>query len=387
MKRTNYMEMIGILSLSLLITSPMTVSGSLPQILEEFSEYPRAMVENLMSIPSFPIMIIIALTPFLLKHIKEKTMVVTGLFFIGVAGVIPFFVTSFPVIFASRIGLGIGIGLVNTLAVSLIGERYTGDLRQRLQGIRCSMETLGEATLFFIAGQLLAFGWKAPFLVYGLALIILFIYIFFVPETENRREQNAQPEERKEKRKISPKSWSLIIKNALLGGLIVSTMTANALRLSTYLVETSLGTATEGSTILSISIYAGFFGGFLFGFLANRLQKLLFPVSAILTAVGLFGIVSTESLVVITIAASVCGMFMTIILSHMFNSLSDQFPAEDLNTANAIVLVGCNVGSFVTPFFLSIVGIINPSLHMGFLAYGVVYLILGVAALAKNIKK
>ena len=87
MKKTNYMEIIGILSLSLLITSTMAVSGGVPEIVKEFctnssSIYTRSTIELMMSIPGFSIMVIIALTPILTRYIKERVMICSGLLLI-----------------------------------------------------------------------------------------------------------------------------------------------------------------------------------------------------------------------------------------------------------------------------------------------------------------
>ena len=181
MKKTNFFEIIGVLSLSLILTSAFSISGSVPSMLEVFEGYSRSNIELLISVPSFFMMTMIALSPFLTKLIPERPMIVTGLLLFGIAGVVPVFVKSFPIIFSSRIFLGIGTGLINGKAVTIIGERFTGELRQKLQGIRCSMETLGQATLTLVAGQLLVFGWNYSFLIYAAAFLVLFLYLTCVP--------------------------------------------------------------------------------------------------------------------------------------------------------------------------------------------------------------
>jgi len=393
MKKTNYMEIIGILSLSLLITSTMAVSGGVPEIVKEFctnssSIYTRSTIELMMSIPGFSIMVIIALTPILTRYIKERVMICSGLLLIGIAGIVPVFISSFPLIFLSRIFLGIGIGLVNTLAVTLIGERFDGSLRQKLQGLRCSMETLGEASLIFIAGQLLVFGWNYAFLVYGFAFVILALYWFFVPETKPDQARTLNvADNTATKYKLNRHDAWIMIKNALLGGLLVSTLTANALRISSFVVESKFGTAVDGSTVLSISIFAGFIGGLCFGKLLQTIPKLLLPISCISMTIGFTILVMGGSLIAVAVGASICGFFSTIALSYMFNALSDQLPVESLTTGNAVVLVGCNLGSTVTPVILRLVGFIDGSLAAGFLAYGAAYFCLGLGIILFNLKQ
>lgn len=393
-KYINYMEIIGILSLSLLITSTMAVSGGVPEMIKEFttenssSIYTRSTIELMMSVPGYSIMLIIALTPFLTKHIKERTMIGSGLLLIGISGLVPVFISSLPLIFISRIFLGIGIGLVNTLAVTLIGERFSGDLRQKLQGMRCSMETLGEASLIFIAGQLLVFGWNYAFLVYGFAFVILILYWFFVPETPHRSSSTEDIcETKKHTEKISFTVYMTIAKYSLLGLLLVSTLSSNALRISSFVVESGFGTAVTGSTALSVSIFTGFIGGLTFGKFLKLMPRRLLSVSCFFIAAGFCLLVFGNSLAAVIVGASICGFFTTIALSHMFNALSDNLPTEALNTGNALVLVGCNLGGILSPFILKFVGVFHPSLAAGFLFYGGIYLLLGIGALLYSWKR
>lgn len=60
MKKINCLEIIGILSLSLIVTSTMAVSGGMPEILEYYAEYDRSYVEMMLSIPTASILFIIA---------------------------------------------------------------------------------------------------------------------------------------------------------------------------------------------------------------------------------------------------------------------------------------------------------------------------------------
>lgn len=262
MKKTNYLQIVGVLSLSLILTSAFSISGSVPSMLEVFDGYSRANIELLISVPSFFMMTMIALSPVLYRVIPERVMVVIGLLLFGIAGVAPVFLRSFPLIFISRIFLGIGTGMINGKAVSIIGERFTGELRQKLQGIRCSMETLGQATLTLIAGQLLIFGWNYSFLIYAAAFLVLFLYLAFVPVAgKTFTADDAAKETEEEGDKLRKEDWIFVIKHALLGFLMISTNVSLSLRVPSFVIEKGIGTAVDGATIMSISIFSGFIGG------------------------------------------------------------------------------------------------------------------------------
>ena len=263
MKKRNYMEIIGILALSLILTSALAVSSCLPAMLQAFPDHSRSSVELLMSVPAFSMMLMIASSPVILKFFNERTMITTGLLIYGIAGMGPLVLKSFTWIFLSRIFMGVGLGLLNTKAVSMIGERFSGNLQQRLQGIRCSMETLGQATLTLIAGQLLSIKWNYAFLIYGVGFVILLMYLKFVPEPATTKEHVTV--RKRETYKITSKEWVVIFQNAVLGGMIVCSSVSNSLRIASYVTEKGLGTDVNGATILSIATFAGFLGGLVFG--------------------------------------------------------------------------------------------------------------------------
>ena len=412
MRKANILEAGGILSLSLLLTTSLSVSSCLPEMAEEFAGYSRSSLELMISVPAFAMMLVIASTSFLSRFLGERLMVVAGLLLFGIAGIVPVFTRVFEILFLSRILLGVGTGLVNTRAVSLIGERFTGSLRSRLQGVRCSMETLGQASLTLLAGQLLCFGWRYAFLIYGAAFPILAIYLAFVPakpqavpgaagtgagENGSLGERNVPAEdsgasgEGSASASVSSPAGKpsapfarrrFILLHALLGGLAVSSSVCISIRMASFVVESGIGTATDGANILSLSVFSGFLGGMAFGKLLRHLGRVLLPSALALTALGLTAISFSDGLAVLAIGAAVAGFFCTCCISSVFNGLAERLPAEELDPANSAALVGCNLGSFATPLVLQAAALLNSTLSFGFLAYAAFLLAAALAAAA-----
>ena len=182
MKKT--MEKTAILSLSLLLVSTYSVSAALPAMLEHFSGYARSSVEQLISITSFAIMMVIILNTWISRYLSERISIVAGVILMAVGGSAPMFCQTYAVLFAARILLGIGIGLMNSHAINMINERYEGDERATLLGFRSSAEVLGNAVLTLIAGQLLAYGWPKAFAIYLCGIPVLVLYLGFVTPKE-----------------------------------------------------------------------------------------------------------------------------------------------------------------------------------------------------------
>ena len=152
------------------------------------------------------------------------------------------------------------------------------------------------------------------------------------------------------------------------------------------MLETGIGTAADGAVIISISTFAGFIAGIVFGSMVEKLGKHLHTVSLAIGLSGLFVIILAKNFILIAAGASFVGFCVTCITSKVFGSLPERLPSSTLATANACVLVGCNLGSFTAPFVLRVIDMINPELQTTFIAYGIIYIVLIIWFVIKNIK-
>ena len=387
MKKTNYLEIIGILSLSLLLLSTYAVSSCLPEMMKTYHQYDQASVDILISVPSASIMAMIVLSPILSKFLSERVLIVAGLLLFSISGITPVFVTSYPVVLASRITMGIGTGMVNAKAVSLIGERFSGNLRSRLQGIRCSMETLGQSALMLVVAQILPHGWNYAFMIYGAGFIILLMYLAFVPKNNPAAEAVVEETKiktaEKKKSSLTAREYKILFSNLALGFALVSASSLFNMRLTNYVVESGVGTASNGSTILSISIFSGFLAGLIFGKMLEKMRRFVLPLTMFAISLGMCMMGLSQSLTLITVCACLCNFFVTIGTSYMFNAVSEQMPLDAISTGSAFALIGCNLGASSISLVLKAITFIGTDKSTSFFCYAVVYLVLAIGVTAK----
>ncbi|MEI5993852.1 MFS transporter [Candidatus Enterococcus mansonii] len=390
------MEKIAILSLSLILTSMLAVSGSIPALIQQFDGYSRSSIEFLVSIPAFPMIIMVALSPLLSKILSERVTIIVGLLIAGGAGILPTVLTSYNSILVSRVFLGIGFGLINTRAISIIGERWSGGERATLLGFRVSAETIGQTVMTLVAGQLLAFGWKYPFYVYALAFFILIMYLLFVPSEQRSTDDSVQEDAAEANavaKKMTTEQKGFVLMNAVFIGLLICVNVSNALRLPSYIVETGIGTSIEASRVLSMMMFTGFLAGLTFGKLMSWLKNQLLTVNLLILGLGLVVIALTSNIITIALGAFLCGFSVTICITCVFNNLSENLSKEMLNTGMAVVLVGCNIGASGAPVVLNWIGLINDNLTTSFLVYAMIIISVGVGVFifsrtaAKNVIK
>ena len=218
------MKKIALLSLSLILTSAYSVSIVLPSLLQHFSEYTTAQVEMLISAPSFAITVMIVLNAWLSRYMKDRPMIVGGLLLLSVSGMVPVFVQEYPVMFASRIFLGIGIGLINAKAISIFSEYY---------------EVLGSAVMTLVAGKLVLIRWNLAFWVYALGFVIVLLYLVWVPgsmepgQSAGSQSAGAEKESLKAEADGKRECWKkevLTIAYAVFAGFVICIYCSNSLR-------------------------------------------------------------------------------------------------------------------------------------------------------------
>lgn len=376
MQKGSSTEVVGILSLSLILTSGLAIAATLPDLLKHFSNYSEASVQTLITAPAIPVMIMVALTPFISKFINERTSIILGLIIAGTAGIIPVFFSSYSMILISRIFLGVGFGLINTRAVSIIGRRYRGEVRAKLLGYRLSAETLGEMTMTFVAGQLLIFGWHQSFLIYSLPFAILIIYLVFVPNTHSECESIAPLPQH---RKMSVKQTIFVLVNAVFIGFLISATVSNSINIPVYITALGVGSASGSITnILTLAVFSGFLSGIVFGKVFSMLKARFLPYYLLLGAMGFLCIALTNNVYLIGLGVMTCAFTIIGGVSCVFTTVSEHVPSGSLNTANAIILIGCNIGVFSAPYITALINVFSQHLATVFIIYSVLFFTIAI---------
>lgn len=129
----------------------------------------------------------ILLSPFVglvADRLGRRRVVVPLLFVFGGAGASIAFVDSFGVVLLLRAVQGVGASGLVAMAVTLIGDLYTGGRKDAVLGLNGSSISAGAAVYPFIGGALAAVRWSLPFLFFGVAVLIGLLALVALPEPE-----------------------------------------------------------------------------------------------------------------------------------------------------------------------------------------------------------
>ena len=383
---TKILEKISLLGLSLLLISAFSISTALPPMLDYYSPtYNASQVELLVSVPSFSVVAMLLLNPFVDKWLNDRQLIMTGLILLSSAGIFPFFVQWYPLVLLSRLVFGMGIGFINAKAISIISQRYQGKERIQMLGIRGSVELIGGASCSLLVGQLLKIHWTLAFLIYGFGFIILAMYLLFVPPMEQTEKKEAQ----KSKQGLDKKDLAMILGMALLAGFVICVNSSISLRVPLFQVDGKTIASGQSALVLSLEQGIGIVAGLSFASLIGHIKHRLLPMALFCLSTCLLGISLANNLLILILSSVGVGFFYNIVLTIIFNRLSERVTRNLLNKATAYVLLGCNLGSAVSPYVLKLLALVSPSFSWIFLAYAVVsfLLFLGFLLNSKMVKK
>lgn len=368
------MEKLSVLALSSMLVSAFSISPILPFMLADFNSYSSEQVELLISVPSFLVLVVLIANRPLNRWLNEGQMVTIGLLLMTFGGLVPLWIQEYWYILISRMFLGLGIGMLNAKAISMISERYQGLERIQMLGFRGSAEVVGSAVLTLAVGQLMKLDWTYAFSIYGFGFVILFLYLRFVPQLTSESSQTRTTAT------LSSSQMIQVVELAFFAGWNVCISSSINLRIPLMVTETGMGTASSASLVLSLYQLIGIGSGLMFAVLLKRFSVRLLVVSYLAMGLATLGIAFSTSLLTLSIAALGAGFVNSVLLTSIFHRLAEEISSNLLNTATAIVLVGCNLGGALSPYVLKAMGLIGESYQMIFGLFSITCLLCALLA-------
>lgn len=381
MKHT--LEKMSLLGLSFMLVSTFAISPLLPQMIADYTArgISNSQINMLVSIPSFIIMAVVLAGPLLGKLISEKTVFIMGLIGISLGGSLPVLTQAYSWVLLSRIILGLGIGLINERAITIVSQHFFGAERTKMLGFRGSMEVLGSATLTFLAGQLLKISWSAGFLIYSIGLPILIFYLVFGSKNEVK-ESKIRDFPLKKREKLTRSQLSRLLFLAIYAGSVIVINTGITVRLPLLVEELGLGTAVDSSLVLSLMMLMGILAGTLFAALTNYFGKYLQAVVLFLLAFGLILIWLAPNLIILAIGALTTGLVYSIGVTSVFHKLTDFLSTQQLALGTTLVLLGCNLGGGLAASVMSFLVAMTGGGANAFLILAILCVIAGIILLS-----
>jgi MFS family permease len=183
----------AILSVSVLtIMASAAVAPALGKIRLAFPDANATLIKLVLTLPPLLIIPFSLLSGWLVYRVKKKALLITGLLIYVIAGCGGGFARSITELLVIRAILGIGVGLIMPLSTTLVGDFFQGPARSKMMGLATSLQNLGGVIFQIAAGYLAVISWRYAFGVYSLALFILLLIMFWLPEPPRAAVQQTQ---------------------------------------------------------------------------------------------------------------------------------------------------------------------------------------------------
>lgn len=193
---TNTRLLIGIL----LITSTLTImvdtaiSPALPAIRSHFAGVDNAdfWVRLVLVFPSLFVALGAPLVGTLIDRAGRKHVLSVSTGFYGVAGGAGYVLDTLPALLVSRALLGLGAAGISVTATTLISDYFQNEeQRETVFGWQGAFITFGGTVFVIVGGIVASLGWRAPFLIYAGALVVVPLIVIVLYEPESDRASDA----------------------------------------------------------------------------------------------------------------------------------------------------------------------------------------------------
>lgn len=338
----------SLLSASLLVGSAPAINANIPAMARAFDTIPLAMIEMLTTVPSLFLMISVLISSFITKKIGYKQTASLGLLIVAVSGILPVFVSNFYLILISRAMLGFGIGLFNSLTVALVNSFYQGKDRAKMYGLQSAFEGAGGIFITFIAGQLLKIGWQAPFLAYAIAIPVCIVFIKFIPKVATANDISVDTNVIVKENGFKKDNIMLISFIALLF-VAASLYMTMGIKVSTLITTAGYGNASDASLVIILLSLGAITAGTLFSKIIKIFKQLTPIIGLLILALAMFLIGISNSMIITFAGGFLTGFGFKIFMPYLIDRINNS-QIKNTPLATSLLLVGFNLGAFISPY-------------------------------------
>lgn len=194
-----------------------------------------------------------------------------------------------------------------------------------------------------LAGWLATFGWRTPFNVYFLGLVIFILVFFFLPKGEL---QEHSEHEHKTKVPLAVYGYALAM------GAIMLAYYSIATNIALYLEQNSLGGAALAGTVVSFTTVGGMITSLLLVRIEMTFKKFVIPVMLSGMAIAFLMLAFTNSVPIVMMSVCLVGFGQGSLFPIITIKALDRVPFHHADQAVALTSSFTFLGQFLSPVVL-----------------------------------
>ena len=170
------------------------LAPNLPALLQEFAsvEHHEYWVPMVLTVPALCVALFSPMAGILGDRFGRRRLLLAAFLVYAVVGIAPVFLRDLGWIIVSRVAVGMAEAMIMVLSTTMIGDYFEGPARDRWLAGQTAMASMSALLFLNVGGFLGRFGWRAPFWVYGSALLMFVLVLLFTWEPARRDSPDAE---------------------------------------------------------------------------------------------------------------------------------------------------------------------------------------------------
>ena len=321
----------------------MATNGIAPILADIAKAFPEASTTNIQFLMTFPSLFIVGVTllsAWLYRYFSKKVLVELGLILVCISGILSFlFHDSLLILFIWAGVLGIGVGLVSPLAISLISDYFNGQEKGDLLGIQTSAANAGSMLMTLLGGLLASIYWNFNYLIYFLALPGLILTMCYLPN------EIIKGQGQKEKVTIPKFVWFYCI----ITGLFMLLFYIGPTNIALLVQEQQIGNTVVAGMATTILLLGGALMGMFFGRVSGYIGKKTIPMGFLVLALGYIIISFSNSIMIFYLGCFIVGSSISFVMPQCMFQIATQKSSAAVTLSMALAMSTSNLGTFVNP--------------------------------------
>ncbi|MER6540488.1 MFS transporter [Streptomyces sp900105755] len=336
------------------ILGAVLIAPVLPTMQDHFASVPgaKALVPLALTVPALALALLAPFAGVIVDRVGRKRLLVVATLLYAAFGTAPLWLDSLGGIIAGRALVGVAEAAIMTACTTLIGDYFSGRQRVKYLALQ-TMCASASATVFFVLGGAAgSAGWRVPFWVYAVSLVLAPLMATALPDPAARADGDevpaAAPAEAEARRPFPWRQLAGICALTFFGAMVFYTVPVEM----SYLLD-DLGVENTGVIGLATAIAsAATVGGAVTFARLKRSPDPVLPVVLAVCAVG-FGVMflaGNAPLLVIGAVVNCVGTGM--LLPALLTSAMSRLSFEDRGRGTGLWTAAFFGGEFVCPLVL-----------------------------------
>ncbi|MEU6356751.1 MFS transporter [Streptomyces sp. NPDC047072] len=156
------------------ILGAVLIAPVLPKMQDHFASVPgaKALVPLALTVPALALALLAPFAGVIVDRLGRKRLLVVATLLYAVFGTAPLWLSSLGAIIASRALVGVAEAAIMTCCTTLIGDYYSGQRRVKYLALQTMCASASATVFFAVGGAVGSAGWRVPFFVYAVSLVL-----------------------------------------------------------------------------------------------------------------------------------------------------------------------------------------------------------------------